>query len=140
MQASMYMIVAFAKAQRDGGQEHIQWQDGFGVDDTTFTANLKQVTIDTIDLTEAKMVYELYRETELMGEFTVPATVDLTVWTDKLTSFNLEPVSLLNKGLKDGSIKQHTEGYYATLRGQILGLTGEEAVIETYLRGQANGK
>ena len=133
-QATVAMTIAFGKAAQDNRLDRVQWTVG----DTFFTANLKSIDIEPIDTTQAVLTYELYRETELTSEFKVNARVELTVWYDNLATLNIQPISLLNKGLTDGSIHKYTEGYYGLKGGHILGLVGEEECIEQYLKGSAN--
>ena len=139
MEASKQMIVAFGKAEAANRLDHFQWQDD---KQTTFTANLKSIDIDTIDLTQAKLTYELYDETELTSEFTITASVELTLWYDGLSRLDIQPISLLNKGLKEGAIRQYTEGYYSLIgapsTSRIIGLVGEEEGVERYLKDLAN--
>lgn len=122
---------AFGKAATDGRLDHVTWQDNH----ITYTANLKQATIDVIDLTEATLTYELYSETELVGEFDVKATVELTLQRESFFSVTVTPITPLEQGLKDRTIRCHDEGYYAK-DGEVLGLIGEEDAINQYLKEQ----
>ena len=131
------MLKAFGKAAQNGKLDHVQWTES----DILFTANLDTATIDVIDLTQATLTYDLYRETELLGHFEVPATAELNVWADKLSAFNLKLLSKLDKGLKDGAIRLANESYYYEKQDNhhhILGMVGEEEVIEKYLKGRIN--
>ena len=135
MEASKNMVAAFGKAATDSRLDHVAWVD----EHITYTANLKQASIDTIDLTDTALTYELYRETELVGEFDISAAAELTLKYESFFSVRVEPIGPLAQGLKDKSIKLFNEGYYAK-NGEVLGLIGEEDAINQYLKEQEDAE